>query len=215
MEETNEEVTKKKPEKKGVIYEVLDWIFCIVVTVTVVLLIKNFLFSTTIVRGISMQPTLDGSEPVGDVLIIDRLSQVRNIPLERGDIVVLEAPIAAGEDNKAYYEENEDFLTKTKKLFTKTMYVKRVIALPGEHVKIEKKAVYINGEKIDEPYVNPEASSNGKTMEFVVPEGYVWCMGDNRGHSSDSRYYGAFPIEKIEGRILIRIFPFNKIGKID
>lgn len=157
-----------------------------------------------------MIPTLQEN----NMLVIDRLSQVRNIPLERGDIVVIEAPEGITGEYLAYYSPN-DVLTTIKKLFAKTFYVKRVIAVGGEHIKIEKDAVYIDGEKIDEPYVNPQNSSNGQNFEMVVPEGYVFCMGDNRGSSYDSRGFGAVPVEKVEGRIIFRFFPFNQMGSVD
>ena len=161
-----------------------------------------------------MIPTLKENH----MLVIDRLSQVRKVPLERGDIVVIEAPEGVTGDNLAYYTPN-DVLTTIKKLFTKTFYVKRVIAVGGEHIKIEKDAIYINGEKIDEPYVNPDNSANRyaneEDIEMIIPEGYVYCMGDNRGSSYDSRNFGAVPVEKVEGRISFRFFPFNQMGAVE
>ena len=105
------------------------------------------------------------------------------------------------------------------KLFIKTFYVKRVIAVEGDHIKIEPDAVYINGELVDEPYVNPDNSLNRRSfeadIEMVIPEGYVYCMGDNRGSSYDSRGFGAVPVEKVEGRIIFRFFPFNQMGSVE
>ena len=214
MAEIEEEVSKKekkaKEESKGLLWELWSWTYSIVIAVTVVLLIKNLLFSTTIVKKESMIPTLQENT----MLVIDRLSQVRNVPLNRGDIVVIEAPDGVGGENLAYYSPN-DVLDTIKKLFMKTFYVKRVIAVEGEHIKIEADAVYINGEKIEEPYVNPDNSYNGADFEMVIPEGYVFCMGDNRGSSYDSRGFGAVPVEKVEGRIIFRFFPFDQTGKVD
>jgi len=212
MEENVEERNEKKEKKEhtGFLWELWSWTYSIVLAVAVVLLIKNLLFSTTIVKKESMIPTLQEN----NMLVIDRLSQVRNIPLERGDIVVIEAPEGVTKDNLAYYTENS-LLTSIRKLFVKTFYVKRVIAVEGDHIKIENDAIYINGEKTDEPYVNPENSSNGQNFEMVIPEGYVYCMGDNRGSSYDSRGFGAVPVEKVEGRIAFRFFPFNQIGSVE
>lgn len=215
--EEKEEGQKKFNRKlKGILLEIWSWIYSIIIAVVLVLFIKGFLFSTTIVKGISMNPTLTGDAQMGgnDILIIDRLSQVRDIPLERGDIVVIEAPLGPGEGGRAYYEEPKDGFEKIKKFFVKTMYVKRVIGLPGEHMKIENDAIYINGERLNEPYVNPDNSSNRGEREIVVPQGYVFCMGDNRGSSSDSRVFGSIPVEKVEGRIALRIYPLNKMGKV-
>jgi len=213
IEEKVEEVQKNvKKESKGLIWEIWSWTYSIAIAVAVVLLIKNLLFSTTIVKKESMIPTLQEN----NMLVIDRLSQIRKIPLERGDIVIIEAPdgVTGEEKNLAYYSEN-DVLTTITKWFGKKLYVKRAIAVEGDHIRIESDAVYINGNKIDEPYVNPKNSYNGAGFEMVVPEGYVFCMGDNRGSSYDSRDFGAVPVEKVEGRIIFRFFPFDQMGKVE
>ncbi|MBQ7668753.1 MAG: signal peptidase I [Clostridia bacterium] len=213
-EENSEENNSngEKGKHSGILWEIWSWTYSIVIAVVAVLLVKNFIFSTTIVKQTSMVPTLQEN----NMLVIDRLSQVRHVPLQRGDIVVLEAPSAifGKTGDVAYYSEDTAF-DKFKKIFAKLFYVKRVIGLPGEHIKIEPDAVYINGEEIDEPYVNPENSSNLNSMEMVIPEGYVFCMGDNRGSSADSRMFGAIPIDKIEGRIIFRFWPFNEFGTVD
>lgn len=213
----NEELNEKKEntEKKGksVLAEILDWTYCIVLAVVITLLIKNLIFSTTIVRKESMVPTLQD----GNILIVNRLAQVTGTPLKRGDIVIIEAPLGsiAGSDF-AYYKE-DSFMEKVGKLFKKTLYIKRVIGLPGEHLVIDGDDIYINGELIEENYTNPDREKfpPNYDQEIEIPEGYVFCVGDNRDRSLDSRSLGLIPINKVEGTASFRLFPFDKFGNIE
>jgi len=218
MEEEKMENQKQTKEKeKTVLGEIWEWTYCIVLAVVITLLVKNLLFSTTIVRKESMVPTLQD----GNILIINRLAQIMNKPLERGDIVVIEAPnmsSVVAEDGTVYaYYPEVDNVRKLLKYVTKTLYIKRVIGLPGEHLVIDGDDIYINGEKIDEPYTNPDRAEvvPNYDMDITIPEGYVFCIGDNRDRSMDSRYFGLIPIDKVEGKTSFRIFPFNKFGKIE
>lgn len=211
MADNKEELEKEELTYTGILKEIWSWVWSIGLAVIAVLLIKNLLFSTTIVKKESMYPTLKEN----NMLVINRLNQVRDVPLQRGDIVVFEAPdVISANSTTAQYTENSAWDT-FRKLFVKTLYVKRVIAVAGDQITIEKGVVYINGEAQEEVYVNPENSRNGSGISMVVPEGYVFCMGDNRGASYDSRNFGAIPLEKVEGSANFRIFPFNKIGTID
>jgi len=208
-----EEKEKKEKKEKTILGEIWEWTYCIVLAVVITVLIKNLLFSTTIVRKESMVPTLQD----GDILFVNRLSQVTKEPLKRGDIVVLEAPLGDVEGSDIAYYDEDTFLEKFIKLFKKTLYIKRVIGLPGEVIKIEGDEVSINGEVLDEEYTNPDNRMllNIYDQQIDIPEGYVFCIGDNRGASMDSRYFGLIPIEKIEGKAEFRLFPFDKFGNIE
>ncbi len=204
---------EKKEEKKTILGEILDWIYCIALAVVITLLVKNLFFSTTIVRQESMIPTLQD----GNILFINRLSQVIGTPLERGDIVVLEAPIDLPEDAEYATYPEDSFGDKLIKLVKKTLYIKRVIGLPGDRLVIDGREVSVNGEILDEPYINPERYHNfiNNNIDIEIPEGYVFCMGDNRDKSKDSRSFGLIPLNKIEGRATFRLFPFDKFGNIE
>ena len=100
----------------------------------------------------------------------------------------------------------------------KTSYIKRVIGLPGEHVEIKDGKVYINGEELDEPYLQEDVvteSLDGAFTDIIVPEGTVFLMGDNRPQSTDCRRFGCIPLEKIESKVWIRFWPLNLFGKVD
>ena len=100
----------------------------------------------------------------------------------------------------------------------KESYIKRVIALPGEHVEIKEGKVYINGKELDEPYLQDGVVTDIEGpgfSDFIVPENTVFAMGDNRTHSTDCRAFGCIPLEKIESTVAIRIWPLDKWGHVD
>ena len=100
----------------------------------------------------------------------------------------------------------------------KTTYIKRVIAVAGEHLEIKDNKVYINGKEYEEPYLDSSVvttSLDGAFTDFIVPEGYVFAMGDNRPKSTDCRSFGCIPISKIEGKVAFRFWPLNTWGNPD
>lgn len=100
--------------------------------------------------------------------------------------------------------------------FNKTSYIKRVIGVAGDKIKIEEGKVYLNDKILEEPYLDEGTKTEGGIYtDIVVPEGYVFVMGDNRDQSTDSRYFGCVPTEKIESKVWIRFWPLNKFGKVD
>ena len=100
----------------------------------------------------------------------------------------------------------------------KDSYIKRVIGLPGDHVQIYEGKVYINGEQLEENYLQPDVTTdttNCPYYDLVVPENSVFVMGDNRPESTDSRRFGCIPLEKIESKVWIRFWPLSLFGKVD
>ena len=98
----------------------------------------------------------------------------------------------------------------------KTSYVKRVIGLPGDHVTIRNGKVYINNEELKEDYLqsNVVTEVTGYFCDITVPEKTVFAMGDNRAVSMDCRAFGCIPLEKIESKVALRFWPFNKFGTV-
>jgi len=148
---------------------------------------------------------------------------------ERGDIITFEAPYkdyipaidANLENSLAIYEEKENLFSKfiyNVLEIGKRSYIKRVIGLPGEHVKIENGKVYINEQLLEESYLQDDIitdSLGGAFTDLIVPENSIYAMGDNRAHSRDCRSFGCIPLEKIESKVLIRFWPLNLFGKVD
>ena len=139
------------------------------------------------VDGSSMYPTLNS----GDNLITSKISYKLSEP-ERGDIIVLEAPDSPGDD-----------------------YIKRIVGLPNDHLEIKDGDVFINGKKLDEPYLGG-IETDGEE-DIIIPSGYYFVMGDNRDESHDSRIdkVGVISRNSIVGKSVFRLYPFSRFGRLD
>ena len=149
-----------------------------------------------------------------------------NLP-KRGDIVTFEATShtyslgTADQSNPVavYVDEHrnifDNFLYNVLEI-TKRSYIKRVIGLPGEHVEIKDGKVYINSKELDEPYLQSDVITESTVFkDFIVPENYLFCMGDNRAKSTDCRVIGCIPVDKIEGIVICRFWPLNQFGSVE
>ena len=208
--------------------EILEWVYCIIIALVLAMLFRYFIGTPTIVKQKSMYPTLIQDER----LWLNRWGRTTKTLPERGDIITFEEPAkityTASEINEsnpvAQYNDRTgfDWFVHNFLEIGKRSYIKRVIALPGEHVEIKDGSVYIDGEELDEPYLQDGivtdlyVNTNGVGFDdFVVPENCVFAMGDNRNHSTDCRAFGCIPLEKIESTLAIRIWPLNKWGHVD
>ena len=181
----------EEKKEKAKYSSVFDVVSVITSSAIIVALAFMFIFRTVGVSGSSMYPTLTD----GDRIILSAF----DLDIEPGQIVVTCQP------SKYYYIES--------------VLVKRVIATEGQTVDIdfEKGIVYVDGEALDEPYVNDLTHDDeGFEGPITVPEGYVFVMGDNRNASTDSRdsRVGLIREDYILGKALFRIVPFGnfKIG---
>ncbi len=169
--------------------EVFEWIKTIVISVVIAMVITAFI-RPTLVKGYSMYPTLDEY----DYLIINKIPYMLHEP-ERGDIVVFKSHLKTMEG-------------KEKDL------IKRVIGIPGDAVQITDGKVFVNGQLLEESYINGNFTSGELLLE--VPSDTLFVMGDNRENSLDSRdeKVGTVSIDTVRGKVLVRLFPFTKIGKV-
>ena len=210
---------------KSNIKEILEWVYCIIIAIVLALLVRYFIGTPTIVQQPSMYPTLKQ----GQRLILNRTIRTTKSMPNRGDIVTFEAPsksyisaIEANLDNPvAIYDYNITNIFSKFRYYVleigKTSYIKRVIGLPGERVQIENGKVFINGERLDESYLQEgviTTSLEGVFTDITVPENCLFVMGDNRPQSTDSRRFGCIPLEKIESKVWIRFWPFDLFGKV-
>ncbi len=219
-----------EPEKKSfdLWKEVREWAFAIISAVVIVLLIKTFIFDCVYVSGQSMQSTLMD----GDRLVLIKMGYQP----QRGDIVVLDSNYEKRENyieakKVAYGDDFGGFEEFTLKYFPWEQstygiepyhFVKRIIAVEGDTVDIDEvaNAVYVNGIKIDEPYLDANIrTQRGGEIQFpyTVEEGHVFVMGDNRENSRDSRSGSltTVPVEAIEGKAVFRFWPFNALGTVE
>lgn len=204
------------------IKDILEWAYCIVIALALALLFRYYIATPTIVKQRSMFPTLQADQR----LILNRTYRITKKYPKVGDIVTFEAPsreYSKWEANQstpiAIYDESpkgffEKFVYYNLEI-TKTSYIKRVIALEGDHVKIEDNKVYVNGEVLKEDYLQPDVKTESEVFyDFIVPEGYFFAMGDNRTKSTDCRALGCIPFGKLEGIVCFRFWPFSEFGKI-
>ena len=212
-------------EQKAKIKNIFEWIYCIIIAITLALLVRYYVGTPTIVNQTSMFPTFNDK----DRLILNRLYRTFETTPQRGDIITFEAPsvnYADGEEADLnnpiaiYNKEKNGIISKffyNVVELGKVSYIKRVIALPGEHIQIKDGKVYINGEELKEDYLADDVITEGEGGQFldlVVPEGTVFAMGDNRSHSADSRRFGCIPYEKIEGKVVLRFWPLSSFGTV-
>ena len=160
----------------------------IVFLALVLYVVIQYAVQTVHVLGSSMYPTLHDN----DLLVASKISYKLHNP-QRGDIIVFKPPDEASRD-----------------------FIKRIIALPGEHLRIVNSVIYINGQVLHESYLpekwtyNNNWPATGEAM--VIPPGEYFVMGDNRNHSSDSRTFGPIALEAILGKAEVRIWPLNQTG---
>src|SRR6266542_3634607 len=152
----------------------------------------SFVIQAVHVEGLSMFATLDND----DDLIANKIDYRLQAP-QRGDIVILRPPTNNSTD-----------------------FIKRIIALPGERLLIRDGVVYINGHRLEEPYL-PDAwtqqTNAGKWSAgngAVIPPNQYFVMGDNRNRSQDSRFFGPIDRDRIDGKAWFRIWPLSSFGSI-
>lgn len=199
--------------------EIFEWIYTLVIALAIAFVIKGFIFDVVRVDGPSMESTLINN----DRLIITKLGYTPHSQ----DIIILDSNYKAREK---YYDALEmsgqkvNAISKTIDYFSlpanlkKRYYVKRIIGLPGQTVDIVDGRVLVDGEVLDEPYLDSglitSATDSSVNYPITVSEDCVFVMGDNRPHSKDSRSsdLGEVPIDAILGKAQIRIWPLNSIG---
>ena len=177
------------PARPSAASSLLRELFEVIVLAVILYFGISFAVQAVHVEGLSMFATLYDN----DYLIANKIDYRLHAP-QRGDIIILRPP----SDN------SKDF-------------IKRIIALPGERILISHGIVYINGHKLDEPYL-PEQWTQldtwGGPDGMIVPPNAYFVMGDNRNRSQDSRIFGFIGRDRIDGRAWFRIWPLNHFGGI-
>jgi signal peptidase I len=151
----------------------------------IALLINVFVGQATRVEGQSMEPNLHTDQR----LVVEKVSYRFHGP-QRFDVVVLKVPGQGDE-----------------------LLIKRIIGLPGETVEFRDGQVYVDGQRLDEPFITGETRA-GRQSKIVVPPLTVFVLGDNRDHSNDSRSFGPVPIENIVGRAWLSYWPVEDLGLV-
>ncbi len=161
-----------------------SWLRDLAISLGASALIITCIYQPVRVEGTSMEPRLDNN----DRLFINKFVY-RFEKIERGDVVVFHYP---GDPAKSY--------------------IKRVIALPGDDLRIGDGVVYVNHHALTEPYVPPRYEDGRSVAEEVIPAGTYWVMGDHRSISSDSRDFGPVPRRFIYGKAAFVYWPSDGVG---
>ena len=191
-EKTEAPAIPEQPQEqiqKGLSENAKEWIKDILIAIVVAFLVLQFI-KPTIVQEHSMENTLKPN----DYLFISKQSYRLFGDPQRGDIIVFHSVLTTAEG-------------------AEKLLVKRIIALPGDTICITGGVVYVNGEPQDEPYTK-DGYTNTEMEEVTVPEGQLFCMGDNRQNSRDSRdpLIGFVDEDDVLGKAVLRLFPFSKFG---
>lgn len=176
-------INNKKSKRSSCFGFVVDTVETILLAL-ILFLVINALSARVRVENISMKPTL---QP-GEFLLVNRVAYKIGEPAI-GDIIVFHAPGASDLD-----------------------YIKRVVGLPGDHVKIGDGVVYVNDQPLYEPYISDPPRYSG---EWDVPTGQLFVLGDNRNNSSDSHMWGFVPYEDVVGRALLIYWPLQEAGLLN
>lgn len=169
----------------------LDIIQTVVVALSIFVIVYLFLFQPHQVKGSSMYSSFEN----GEYLLTDKVSYRFRSP-NRGDVIVFTAP------------RNEEY-----------EYIKRIIGLPGESIKIQGGDVFIDNQELEETYLSPGIDTRSGSflregLILTIPTDHYFVFGDNRPYSSDSREWGTVPLENIVGKAWLRYWPLDKFGLV-
>ena len=188
IEETAEKKNKKEKPKKTMKQEIISWILTLGAAVVIALVIRTFLFEFIRVDGQSMMNTLTDKE----IVLMTKPAYLMG-KMERGDVVICNYP------NRG-----------------RTLFVKRLIALPGDSIEIINGVVYVNDEIVDESGIDKMTDGTRYHANYarrVLGEDEYFVMGDNRDNSNDSRSIGPISRSMIRGHVQRVILPLTKFGQ--
>ncbi len=186
---------------------ILETIETIAFVIVAVVLIRFFIGEIRWIPSGSMHPTL----MEGDRIFVERVSRFYKTP-ERGDIMIFYPPFVELDNSfGGVFRRLTGFFCKD------IAYIKRVVGMPGDKLEVKSNSdgshtVYINDKPLDEPYIQSpydyiKCSEKMYCGPFVIPEGHYFMMGDNRGNSQDSRFWGFLPEDRFIGKAVFLFWP--------
>ena len=200
---------KKKQTPAGSLIELVT---IVAVALGLALGIQAFLVKPFRIPSESMVPTL----AVGQRVLVDRVSERFGDP-DRGDVMVFKPPRGADDNVCGTDKPQSQPCPRPTRERSETNFIKRVVGLPGERLKVVDNRVYINGKRQEEPFVNKGTPCDqlcNLDREITIPKGHYFMMGDNRGASADSREWGPVPKKWMIGKAFVTYWPPGKIGTL-
>ena len=168
-------------------FELKSWSRDILFAIAIAIFIVIFVIQPVKVEGTSMQPRLADQDRIFVNRFIYRFKDI-----DRGDVVVFWYPLDRSKS-----------------------FIKRVIGTPGDTVEIRMGSVYVNGDRIDEPYLKPEFRDFQSRKKVVVPQGNYYVLGDHRNSSNDSRTWGFVDESLIYGKAVFSYWPVSHVGLVE
>jgi len=201
-------VARTKESSKG---SFLELVLIVAVALGLALGIQAFLVKPFRIPSESMVPTLEVSQRV----LVDRVSFRFSDP-HRGDIVVFKPPKGADDNVCGVTHPDDQPCPRPTNERSGTNFIKRVVAEPGDRLKVMDGRVFIDGKRQDEPFIRPDAGCPicDLPREITIPPGQFFMMGDNRGESADSREWGPVPKKWIIGNAFFTYWPPGRVGTL-
>jgi len=187
----------------------IELVTIVVVALGLALGIQAFLVKPFRIPSESMEPTLD----VGQRVLVNRASKHFD-DYDRGDILVFKPPVGADENVCGVRHSGQTPCPRPTPSRSDTNFIKRVVAVGGDRLKVIDGRVYLNERRQDEPFIRPDSQCGicNLPREITIPKGYYFMMGDNRGQSADSREWGPIPKKWVIGQAFATYWPPNRIG---
>lgn len=195
--------SKKEKEKKTFKEELLSWVYTLLAALVIVTVIRTFFFEPIRVDGESMRNTLQD----GDVVLVTK-PEYWTGNYERGDIIICRYPNRNKESSFSLGGSFE--LTFT----NHTLFVKRLIGLPGDKIEFRAGVLYVNDQMVDESDIDVYIPSTRSFGPIVLGADEYFVVGDNRGNSNDSRAVGPISEDMIVGHVNLVVWPLRNFGKV-
>lgn len=194
---------------KSILVEVRDWLIVILIAILFAVILDSQILSIMTIQYNSMEYTLLEDQKI----LVEKLSYKFGEP-KAGDIVIFHTQTKSDSFLDDIYISVNGMLSRLKGEEKYERYVKRIIGVSGDVIDIHDGSVYVNGVKLDEPYVHAPTEAGDIEYPLTVGENEYFVLGDNREVSIDSRDFGVIEDTQIVGKAFFRFFPFNKFGAI-
>ena len=200
----------KEKKKKTPAREALEWALTVAAALVISLPIRAFGFELMRVDGSSMEGTLAD----GEIMFVSKFDYATSwlaLPWQDDETKESAPRLVTGGTPERF-----DVVACRYPGRGGTVFLKRVVGLPGDVVQLKSGYLYVNGEKYDEPYVKDEYRAGGRNDfgPVTVPEGRYFVLGDHRNNSNDSRFVGAITRDMILGHVRTVVFPFDRVRGI-
>jgi signal peptidase I len=199
---------RKLVPKRSSHHSLLELVVIVAVAIGLALLIQAFFIKPYRIPSESMEPTLD----VGQRVLVSRFNYHFSDP-DRGDIVVFHPPKGADSNTCGAQKTEDQACARPTPEKDSVNFIKRIVAIPGDTLSIQQGHAIVNGKRQKDGFTNPCPPGTCNFPKSIkIPAGHFFMMGDNRGASDDSRFWGPVPKKWIIGQAFFTYWPVKRIG---